>query len=105
VVVALVVLIVVDQDQALWFVEPLDSSVGEQPAVVTLASEPSRAGQSLQRERDGWAPGADQHRQYLVGERQQDAYALAGDPAPALGEQPEQDQQPRVDAREVRGRL
>ena len=66
-----------------------------------LADQQICVGKALQGQRHGRAVCADEHREQVVGERKRDADSVGGDRAPALGQQPEQHQQSRVDSRQM----
>jgi hypothetical protein len=76
--------------------ERFDRRAAQQPSLAALAEKKAGAGEALQSETDGGAPGADQHAQELVGERQGDEHTVGCDLAEAFGQQPEQHQQSGV---------
>ena len=76
----------------------------QHPVAVLAPAERARAGELAHRGRDRRAVRADEVGQPLVAERERDDDAVRRDAAPALGEVPEREQEPVVDALVVRDR-
>ena len=82
-----------------------DRLAGQQPRPVVAARQLALARELAERRRDRRASRADELAEHAVRQRHGQSDAVRGHPAPALGEMPEQREQPPVDAVELGDRL
>jgi len=82
--------------------EALEAVAPQHPGAVEPAHDGARGGKLLEGERDGGAPGADHATERFVREREAHDDPVATDPAPALGEVPEEREEAQIDPGQLR---